>query len=328
MKLLKRPRFAGSLKILAVSIALFALAILPTFKSAHALGQVYLVTNTGDNNGINPAPGNGTGTLRQAIVDANANTTLLNGEPHNIQFNIPGTGVHTISLQAALPQLTQPTFIDGTTQTGSGCGTLVEQNADGTIKPTNTPHVLSVEVTSSAISGVNTLSLASTATGSVVRGLIVNGAQDSTNNFSTGISNIYVAAPNTTIECDYIGTDPTTLTRLSDKSIAGVTLSGSANGSVVQNSVVSGNGFSGVEILDGNDGSKVYKNLIGTDKTGTTAVKNFQVSSNFGIGIRLRYTTNTDIYKNIISGNTHGLCGAIGMMQECGPANNMKVRGN
>lgn len=44
-----------------------------------ALGQVYIVTNTNDA---------GPGSLRQAITDANANSTLLNGEPHNIQFNI------------------------------------------------------------------------------------------------------------------------------------------------------------------------------------------------------------------------------------------------
>src|SRR4051812_46823965 len=33
----------------------------------------FVVTNTGDNGGIDPAPNASTGTLRQAIVDANAN---------------------------------------------------------------------------------------------------------------------------------------------------------------------------------------------------------------------------------------------------------------
>src|SRR4051812_4791890 len=33
----------------------------------------FLVSNTNDNGGVNPAPLAGTGTLRQAIIDANAN---------------------------------------------------------------------------------------------------------------------------------------------------------------------------------------------------------------------------------------------------------------
>ena len=75
MKMPKRYRLFGAFAIPAVSLAIFALAVLPTFSPAKALGRVYTVTNTGDNNGVNPAPGAGTGTLRQAIVDANANPT-------------------------------------------------------------------------------------------------------------------------------------------------------------------------------------------------------------------------------------------------------------
>ena len=78
--------------------------------------------------------------------------TLLNGEPHNIQFNIPNAdpanpSVQTISLQAALPAISQPTIIDGTTQAGSSCGNLIQQDADGMIASTNTPHSLKVRIT-------------------------------------------------------------------------------------------------------------------------------------------------------------------------------------
>src|ERR1051325_10574687 len=44
--------------------------------------MTFVVTNAGDNGGVNPNPGAGTGTLRQAIVDANANAG-----PDTIQFN-------------------------------------------------------------------------------------------------------------------------------------------------------------------------------------------------------------------------------------------------
>jgi hypothetical protein len=53
--------------------------------------STYLVTNTGDNGGVNPLPGAGTGTLRQAIIDANANATGTAASPDLIQFNIPST---------------------------------------------------------------------------------------------------------------------------------------------------------------------------------------------------------------------------------------------
>src|SRR2546423_2876970 len=64
------------------------------------------VTNTGDNLGVNPAVGAGTGTLRQAIVDACPGST--------INFNIPGGGPDTITLSAELA-LTKNVTITGPT---------------------------------------------------------------------------------------------------------------------------------------------------------------------------------------------------------------------
>src|SRR5262249_41118131 len=73
--------------------------------------STFLVTNTGDNGGVNPAVGAGTGTLRQAIVDVNADT----GGQDTIRFSIQGLGVQTIRPQAALPVVTHSVVIDGTT---------------------------------------------------------------------------------------------------------------------------------------------------------------------------------------------------------------------
>src|SRR6266404_113939 len=78
--------------------------------------STYLVTNTGDNGGVNPAPGDGTGTLRQAIVDANNNAGT-----NVIGFNIPGAGIHTIEPLTNLP-VTSAVTIDGTTQPGFAAG--------------------------------------------------------------------------------------------------------------------------------------------------------------------------------------------------------------
>ncbi len=69
-------------------------------------GATFTVTNTNDS---------GPGSLRQAILNANANPGL-----DAITFSIPGSGVHTITPLSALPTVTDPVVIDGTTQPGYG----------------------------------------------------------------------------------------------------------------------------------------------------------------------------------------------------------------
>src|SRR5215471_7608095 len=69
---------------------------------------VFTVTNTNDS---------GTGSLRQAITDANS----MGGG--TINFNITGSGVHTISPLTVLPTITQTVTIDGYSQPGSSANT-------------------------------------------------------------------------------------------------------------------------------------------------------------------------------------------------------------
>ncbi len=104
----------------------------------------FTVTNTGDNGGVNPAANAGTGTLRQAIVDANANLG-----PDIIDFNL-GTGTPSIALAAALPTITDPVTISGNT----GGATRVELNG------------------TSAGGGANGLRI--TAGNSTIEGLVIN----------------------------------------------------------------------------------------------------------------------------------------------------------
>src|SRR5262245_59449827 len=65
-----------------------------------AVPATFTVLDTDDNGGVDPAVGAGTGTLRQAIIDANANTGT-----DTIAFAIAGAGLHTITLAAPLPNL-------------------------------------------------------------------------------------------------------------------------------------------------------------------------------------------------------------------------------
>jgi hypothetical protein len=85
------------------------------------LPSTFTVVNTADNGGVNPAPLAGTGTLRQAIIDADADP-----DPgvDTIAFAIPGAGVQTIRPLSQLPSMTRPVLIDGYTQTGASPNTL------------------------------------------------------------------------------------------------------------------------------------------------------------------------------------------------------------
>src|SRR5262245_32065056 len=77
--------------------------------SAPATANTYTVTSTADS---------GAGSLRQAILDANAHLGA-----DTIAFNITGSGVQTITPASALPTVTDPVTIDGYTQAGSSANT-------------------------------------------------------------------------------------------------------------------------------------------------------------------------------------------------------------
>src|SRR5438128_722268 len=78
------------------------------------LPSTFTVLNTNDS---------GAGSLRQAILDANAAAGA-----DVINFNIGGGGVQTISPTSILPQITSPVTIDGTTQPGLAGSPLIELN--------------------------------------------------------------------------------------------------------------------------------------------------------------------------------------------------------
>src|SRR5947209_13580542 len=100
------------------SQSVFALAIIALVLLFGGIAQAatFHVTTTADNgDNSNPTPGS----LRKAIKDANANPGL-----DTIDFNIPGTGVHTISPPTPFANITDPVIIDGYTQLGTSPNTL------------------------------------------------------------------------------------------------------------------------------------------------------------------------------------------------------------
>jgi parallel beta-helix repeat protein len=101
----------------------------------------FLVTNTSDS---------GSGSLRQAILDANA----AKESDDAIKFAIPGAGIQTITPESPLPPISRAVMIDGTSQPNYHDNPLIEING--------------------SLAGAST-GLTITGSGATVRGLAIDG---------------------------------------------------------------------------------------------------------------------------------------------------------
>lgn len=144
----------------------------------------FTVVNTSDS---------GTGSLRQAILNANGNTGA-----DTIGFNIPAsdpncdptTHVCTVTLASSLPAITDPVTIDGYTQPGTSVNT--QANSDNA--------VLRIEINGNGKDG-----FVITGGSSTIRGLVINRC----GGVSFTDAGITLRSGNNVIEGNFIGTDPT-----------------------------------------------------------------------------------------------------------------------
>ena len=83
------------------------------FMEDRTLLSTFVVSNSGDS---------GSGSLRQAIVDSNSAA----GTTNTIDFDIPGSGVQTITPLSPLPAITNSVLIDGESQPGYAGTPLIE----------------------------------------------------------------------------------------------------------------------------------------------------------------------------------------------------------
>ncbi|MFO0879777.1 MAG: right-handed parallel beta-helix repeat-containing protein [Gemmataceae bacterium] len=268
--------------------------------SATGSPVVYTVTNTLDS---------GAGSLRQAILDANANAGA-----DLIRFNIASSGVKTIRPLTALPSITGPVSIDGYTQPGSNPNTNPLALGSGA---RGSNAVIRIEIDGSLqTSGSGILSLSSGSDASVIRGLAINRSRG---------YGIRIFSDSAVIEGNFIGTDPTGMiarpnvgdgvvvpdAELATAASARIGGTSPANRNVIS---ASNNGISGY-----GSNHQIYGNLIGTDASGTVDLGNslsgvtLQLGSNLLIGL--------GGVGNLISGNDEtGL--SLEMVQ------NAFVRGN
>ncbi|HSW75974.1 MAG TPA: hypothetical protein VLG50_02955, partial [Candidatus Saccharimonadales bacterium] len=209
---------------------------------------IHLVTNTADS---------GPGSLRQAIIDANADP----GSPRIINFAI-GAGVQTITPLTALPDLTASNIlIDGSSQPGyAGIPLIV---IDGT----------------NAAFGFDGLTITAV-NNCTIQDLVIN------NGFDNGIFIQGTAANNSVLGC-YLGVDQTgtvaspnhvgvkvlaTVGQLNTNTIIGA----SGHGNVASGNT--GTAPFGIGIfLSGNLQDPIIQgNFVGTNRTGTAAIGNGQ----------------------------------------------------
>lgn len=130
----------------------------------------------------------GAGSLRQAILDANANVGT-----DTITFNIPGSGVHTITPGVALPAITDPVIIDGYTQPGASPNTLAIGN----------DAVLKIEISGVNQPNSNVLVLSTGA--STIRGLVIN---RTALGLCIVVDHSFGGGGGNTITGNFLGTDP------------------------------------------------------------------------------------------------------------------------
>lgn len=232
--------------------------------------QSFVVTN---------ANNHGSGSLREAIINANATPGT-----DTIVFNIPGPGVKTVNLLNALPDITERVVIDATTQPGYAGTPLIELNGVGID---------------------NASGLVIKAGGSTVRGLAIGRFREA------GIS--LNGCDNNVIQSNYIGVAADGTTARGNST--GISLINSSNNVIggtaaAARNIISGNSSSGIQLPFGGTGSGnvVQGNFIGTNAAGTAALPN-----STGVWIPTSQLTNNLIggtaagAGNLISGNQNGI---------------------
>lgn len=231
----------SAVRCLALSFALGHIAV--------ATGATFTVTNTNDA---------GPGSLRQAIIDANAASGA-----DTIAFNIPGAGPHSIQISSSLPGITGPVTIDGYTQPGSAVNKAT--------LATNAVIRIELRPATPFAPGVQSLALLNGSAGSTIRGLAINRFNGSQLTASLNATDCVIAG-------NFIGTSPsgTVGYPTTPDSTSGLSIQGArcriGGSTAADRNLISG--LSGTGVFVNGDAIVVEGNLIGTQAPGFPALPN------------------------------------------------------
>jgi len=262
------------------------------------------VTGTGDTIAVDDLV-----TLREAITSANNNADVNTDVvavgaygTDTINFNIAGTGVHTIAPSVALPTIADPVIIDGYTQPGSAANTQTTDGDDA---------VLLIEINGANAGDANGLTI--TAGSSTIRGLVINrfiGASGSAGNaiaLNGGSGNV--------VEGNFIGTDVLGTIALGNEDNA-INIESGSNDNLIggtapsARNVISGNGS--VALFVATSGNIIQGNFIGTQRDGRNPLGNLQGIGFVGVGNANDNLVGGTVPEagNVIASN--GLCAVVG----------------
>jgi hypothetical protein len=293
--------------------ALFLAAVFVLLATAApARAATYTVTSADDS---------GSGTLREALTLANADTA---GAPHTIAFALASTPA-VIQLVTPLPYVQVAVTIDGTTQPGYGGTPLVAVDGTGG----TATRAFFVTGVSATIAGLELRHFSdyavvfSSSVSCVIRAchvhhnsrgvwvyessVTVGGAAPSDRNLISENVGAGVSASGTcngtAIRGNYIGTNAAGTAAAPNG--VGVEMDASTTGAYVgPGNLISGNTGAGVEGAVGSTFT-VAGNLIGTNALGTAAIPN-AIGVNAGLGT-VYVGGNSAATRNVISGNVTGV---------------------
>lgn len=230
-----------------------------------SLLATFTVTNTNDS---------GAGSLRQAISDANSQ-----GDGDTIAFNIPGTGVKTITVNSALPQITTEMTINGWSQPSFTSKPLIEIDAGS----------------SNADYGFVVL-----ANNAKFRGLIVHGFR----NAEFGV----FGANGISIQGCYLGTNAAGTALAGSTQFAEILMNPSSNsiigtdgdgsGDARERNFLGGSGQAGVYLAGGSTSNRISGNYLGVNSAGIV------LANEWGIYL-------SDSPNNIIGSNNDNLADSL-----------------
>ena len=284
--------------------------------------DMYVVTSTDDS---------GPGTLRQAILDANAHAGL-----DSIDFNVATSGRVTININSPLV-ITSPLVIDGTTQgvtgneppvivdrfSGTGDGFVLDAGADfSEIRHLEIRGVSGTDVAAIRIAGAQGVIVAGNVIGSdagflsrnnigvmvSTSGNTIGGLSPADRNIiggnETGVS-INNGGSGNTISGNYFGVDPTGTIRFSNSG-ASIAIDNGTDNTIGGSSAAARNiitsSLSGVVISKPSGSNRIEGNYVGTTPDGNANpdLRNVQ-------GIVVGGTGGSVVRKNLISNNATGI---------------------
>ena len=296
--------------------AMLAIAMIAVGAGVHA--DTFVVTSSADA---------GAGSLRQALLDANAmqDTGGEHCARHLITFNIPGAGPHTIEPLSPLPKINIPLTLDGYSQPGSSENTLnVGSNAvmaielDGSLAGNTDAFVVGAAVPGSPLCPGNS---------STFRGLVINRFAGAAISMGEEICppDQFCNSGGVLIQGNYIGTDISGTQARGNGFVLGraalvfgtscifnvVGDQPAENGGPIDplpqtRNVISGNGGDAILISSTSSnaaggvaqGHTIRNNYIGLDASGAAALPN----GGRGVDLGLNSWANR-VYDNLISAN-------------------------